>query len=204
MAPAKVEASSSPARFAIFASGRGSNAVALMDAFQSKFIPAALGLVLSNNPDAPVLTRAAERGFASECVPHRGLTREAHEEKLLAVLHAHAVEHVLLAGYLRILSPHFLRGFGGSVLNIHPSLLPDFPGLHAAQRQWQAKRAVVGATVHFVDDGVDTGKVLLQGSLVAHGDETQTELEERLLTEVEHVIYPRAVRLFLDRLSHHG
>ena len=187
-------------RFAILASGRGSNAEALIEAFASGFLPAALALVLSNKPDAPVLEKARRRGVPTAVVPSKGLPREAHEERVLAELERARVDHVLLAGYMRILSPHFLARFRGSVLNIHPSLLPDFPGLRGAERQWEAGRKVAGATVHRVDAGTDTGPILLQGSLVVRGDEGPDGLAARILTEVEHVIYPRAVRLFLERL----
>ena len=191
-------------RFAILASGRGSNAVALMQAFTDGFIEADLAVVLSNKAQAPVLDRAKERGFASECIESVGKPRQAHEADLLAALRKHNVQHLLLAGYMRILTASFLERFAGQVLNIHPALLPDFPGLHAAERQWDAGRRVAGATVHLVDAGVDTGPTILQGSLLVRGVEGQHGLAERILTEVEHVIYPRAVRLFLDRMKDHG
>lgn len=191
-------------RFAILASGRGSNAIALMEAFHNGLVPAQLALVVSNKDDALVLERATSRGHVAICIPNTGKTREAHEQEVLDVLLEHRVDHVLLAGYMRILSPYFLSRFHGKVLNIHPSLLPEFPGLHGASSQWKARRKVVGATVHYVDEGVDSGPVLLQGSLVARGDEQADELADRLLLEVEHVIYPRAVRLFLDRLYPHA
>lgn len=186
-------------RFAIMASGRGSNAMALMDAFESGFIPADLVLVLSNKEEAPVLEKAAARGVPTRVIPSRGKGRHEHEELLLDALREVRVDHVLLAGYMRILTPHFLAGVGGSVINIHPALLPDFPGMHAAERQWEAGFRVAGATVHFVDEGVDTGQVILQGSLEVRGDEGPEGLAQRILREVEHVIYPRAVRLFVDR-----
>jgi phosphoribosylglycinamide formyltransferase 1 len=186
-------------RFAILASGRGSNAAALMDAFASGFIPAELGLVFANVAAAPVIEKARARGYATAVVPSKGFTREAHEERLLAVLSESAIDHVLMAGYMRILGPTFLSRFKGAILNIHPSLLPEFPGLHAAERQWEAGRKVAGATVHLVDGGVDSGPILLQGSIEVRGDEGPAGLAERILHEVEHVIYPRAVRLFLER-----
>jgi phosphoribosylglycinamide formyltransferase-1 len=186
-------------RFAILASGRGSNAEALMDAFASGFIPAELALVFSNIPDAPVLDKAERRGVLTVCIPHKGQSRAEHEERILDLLAEHAVDHVLLAGYMRILSPVFLRRFRGTVLNIHPSLLPDFPGMHAAEQQWQAGVKVAGATVHRVDEGVDTGTPLLMGSIEVRGDEGADGLASRLLNEVEHVIYPRAVRVFVER-----
>jgi phosphoribosylglycinamide formyltransferase-1 len=170
-----------------------------MDAFESGFIPAELALVLSNKEGAPVVEKAAARGVRTRVIPSRGIEREEHEDLLLAALQEAHIDHVLLAGYMRILTPHFLAGFGGSVINIHPALLPDFPGLHAAERQWEAGYRVAGATVHFVDEGVDTGQVLLQGSLEVRGDEGPEGLAQRILHEVEHVIYPRAVRLFVDR-----
>lgn len=199
-----VASGSERSRFAILASGRGSNAVALMDAFTDGFIPADLVVVLSNKADAPVLDKARERGFPQACIPSAGRPRDEHEAALLAVLQQHNVRHLLLAGYMRILTPYFLGRWKGAVLNIHPALLPDFPGLHAAERQWRAGRKVVGATVHLVDAGVDTGPTLLQGSLVLNGDEELEKVTERLLLEVEHVIYPRAVRLFLDRMKDNG
>ena len=191
-------------RFAIFASGRGSNALALMDAFENGFIPAKLALVLTNVVDAPIIDKARARRHEVVIVPNKGLGREEHENRVLAELASARVDHVLLAGYMRVLSPHFLSRFAGTVINIHPSLLPDFPGLHGAERQWEAHRKVAGATVHVVDSGVDSGPVLLQGSLEVQGNEGAEGLAHRILTEVEHVIYPRAVRLFLDRLRDHA
>ena len=172
-----------------------------MEAFASGFIPAHLGVVISNRAGAPVLDRAQEHEIPALCVPSRGSPREDHERALLSCLAEHRIHHVLLAGYMRVLSPVFLDGFDGTVLNIHPALLPDFPGLHGAERQWEAGRKIAGATVHMVDHGVDTGPVVLQGSLVVRGDEGPQGLADRILHEVEHVIYPRAVRLFLDRLN---
>ena len=189
-----------PPRLAILASGRGSNAVALMQACATGFIPAEIALVISNRADALVLERAAEHHVPTALIASRGLSRATHETQLLEALTAARIDHLLLAGYMRILTADFLQRFRGAVLNIHPALLPEFPGLKGAERQWQARRKVAGATVEFVGAGVDTGPTLLQGSLVVRGDEGPDGLAERLLLEVEHVIYPRAVRLFLDRL----
>ena len=173
-----------------------------MQAFASGFLPATLAQVLSNAPQAAVLEAARARGVPCQCVDSSGRTRQAHEAALLEALRQQRVQHLLLAGYMRLLSAQFLATFSGTVLNIHPSLLPEFPGLHAARRQVQAGRKVVGATVHAVDAGVDTGPILLQGSLVVEHGEAEDVTIGRILQEVEHVIYPRAVRLFLDRLSH--
>jgi len=186
-------------RFAIFASGRGSNAIKLIEAFESGSIPAQVALVMSNVEDAPVLELARQHGLTTLVISHKSKTREAHEKELLT--HLDGIDHILLAGYMRVLSPFFLQHFKGKILNIHPALLPAFPGLHAAERQWEAGLKVAGATVHFVDSGVDTGPILLQGSLEVRGDEGPDGLSARILNEIEHVIYPRAVRLFVDSLS---
>jgi phosphoribosylglycinamide formyltransferase 1 len=185
--------------FAIFASGRGSNAVKLIEAFKSGSIPARIALVVSNIEDAAVLERAREHDLPTLAISHKGKSRQVHEKEILA--HLNGIDHILLAGYLRVLSPYFLQNFKGKILNIHPALLPAFPGLHAAERQWEAGLKIAGATVHFVDDGVDTGPILLQGSLEVRGDEGPDGLAARILHEIEHDIYPRAVRLFIESLQ---
>lgn len=187
-------------RFGILASGRGSNAARLMDAFAAGEAPGLAAVVVSDVEGAPVLELAAARGVPALAIPRRGLPRREHEDRVLAELARHRVEHLLLAGYMRVLTPQFLALFPGRVLNIHPSLLPAFPGLDAARRQWEAGLPRVGATVHLVDAGVDTGPVLLQGELAVRGDEGPEGLARRILTEVEHQIYPKAVRLFVEGL----
>jgi phosphoribosylglycinamide formyltransferase-1 len=172
-----------------------------MAAFESGFLPAELAVVVSNVQGAPILDKAQARGQKTELVPSRGRPRPEHEAELLACLQRNRVEHLLLAGYMRLLSPEFIAAWPGAILNIHPSLLPEFPGLSAVAAQWRAGVRIAGATVHFVDAGVDTGPILLQGSLEVRGDEGPEGLAQRILTEVEHVLYPRAVRLFLERLQ---
>jgi phosphoribosylglycinamide formyltransferase-1 len=191
-------------RFAILASGRGSNAEALMAAFASGFLPAELAVVVADRPGAAVLDKAIARHYPTELVQSPGRARAEHEADLLACLQRYQVDHLLLAGYLRLLSAQFLTQFPGVILNIHPALLPDFPGLFAAERQWRAGVKVAGATVHYVDAGVDTGPILLCGSIDVRGDEGETGLAERILTEVEHVIYRRAVWLLCERLRRAG
>jgi len=188
-------------RFAIFASGRGSNAEALMDLFESDDVAADLVLVLSNAAGAPVIDKAAARRHPTAVVPHTGLSRAEHEALVLREVEERRAGHILLAGYMRILSPAFLAAFGGRILNIHPALLPEFRGLDAPRRQWEAGVSEAGATVHFVDDGVDTGPTLLQGRIAVRGDEGPDELAHRILTEVEHRIYPEAVRRFVASLE---
>lgn len=187
-------------RFGILASGRGSNADALMSAFSAGQIPEAqVSVVIANRAEAGVLERAKRRGVEALVIPSAERSRHDHEMAMLEALGERRIDHLLLAGYMRVLSRTFLRGWRGSILNIHPSLLPEFPGLHAQRRQWDAGVRVAGATVHYVDDGVDTGPILLQGSIDVRGDEGAEGLSERILEEVEHVIYARAVRLFLER-----
>jgi len=188
-------------RFAILASGRGSNASRLMEAFETDLTDAELVVVVSDNPEAPVLERAVEHGVPAKIVVRDG-TREEHERALLEAVAGS--DHLLLAGYMRVLSPWFLERFPGSILNIHPSLLPDFPGLDAPSQQWEAGVATAGATVHLVDETVDGGPILLQGSIAVRGDEGPEGLADRILTEVEHRIYPKAVRILLDRLADHA
>ncbi len=188
-------------RFAIFASGRGTNAECLMDLFSSGELDADLVLVLSNVPDAAVLSKARARGFPTEVVPHAGIPRREHEDRVLAVLERSRVDHILLAGYMRILSAHLLDAFDGHILNIHPALLPEFPGLDAQRRQWEAGVREAGATVHLVTEEVDAGPILVQGRIEVRGDEGPDGLAERILTEVEHVIYPEAVRRLVTDMS---
>jgi phosphoribosylaminoimidazolecarboxamide formyltransferase / IMP cyclohydrolase len=190
-------------RLAIMASGRGSNASVLIDAVETGYLAADVALVISDQPDAPVVAAARARGRPVVVIPRTG-TRHHHEAAILDALDEAGAEILLLAGYMRILSPRFLERFPGPVLNIHPSLLPDFPGLDAAARQWEAGVEVAGATVHLVDAGVDSGPILLQGRLVVRGDEGPTGLAGRILTEVEHRLYRRAVRLLLEAMEASG
>ena len=188
-------------RFAIFASGRGSNATVLMDSFISGFNQGSVCLVATNHENAAVLERAAEREIATVCIPHKGMERAAHDEAMLAALREHNAEHLLLAGYMRILGSEFIDSFDGHILNIHPSLLPDFRGMHAIERQWEAGVKVAGATVHKVIADVDAGETILQGSIEVRGDEGPEGLANRILNEVEHKIYPQAVWLLTRRLA---
>jgi phosphoribosylglycinamide formyltransferase-1 len=191
-------------RFAILGSGRGSNAVALMQAFAAGSLPAELAVVISNVAGAPILQRAAEQGYPASLVESIGRSRAEHEAQVCEVLRRYGVDHLLLAGYLRVLSPEFVARFPGFILNIHPSLVPEFPGLHAVAAQWRAGVRVAGATVHFVDAGIDTGPTLLSGAIDVRGDEGEAGVAGRILTEVEHSLYPRALRLLLERMARGG
>lgn len=172
-----------------------------MESFASGFLPADLVVVISDRAGAAVLDKATSRQVSNELVPYQDRSRSEHETALLSCLRRYQVDHLLLAGYLRILSPDFLQQFPGVILNIHPSLLPDFPGLHAVRQQWLAGVRIAGATVHYVDAQVDNGPILLSGSIEVRGDEGEAGLAQRILLEVEHVIYRRAVWLLCHRLQ---
>jgi len=185
-------------RVAVLASGRGSNLQALIDAQgRGELGPAQLTLVLSNVPGAAALERARQAGVPAECLPSRGLARAEYDERLLVLLRTHAIDLLCLAGYLRILSPAFVAEFGRPILNIHPSLLPAFPGLSAPRQALEHGVKCTGATVHFVDAGLDSGPILLQAAVPVLEADTEEALAARIL-EVEHRLYPRALRLVAD------
>lgn len=186
------------ARVAVLASGRGSNLQALIDAQAAGQLgPARLELVVSNVPDAPALERASRAGLAHELRPSRGRLREEYDRELLTLLHAHDIELLCLAGYLRLLSPGFIGGFPGPILNVHPSLLPAFPGLDAQRQALEHGVKVSGATVHFVDAALDNGPIVLQAAVPVLDGDTRDSLAERILA-VEHQLYPRALRLVAE------
>jgi phosphoribosylglycinamide formyltransferase-1 len=183
---------------AVLASGRGSNFEAIARAVASGVIPAALAVLISDRAEAPALALARAHGVESvviEAREHPG--REAHDKAILGALEERGVGLVCLAGYLRLLSPGFVRHFAGRLLNIHPSLLPAFPGLHAQRQALEYGVRVAGATVHFVDEGTDSGPIVLQAAVPVRGDDTEASLAARILLE-EHRIYPEAVRLFAE------
>jgi phosphoribosylglycinamide formyltransferase-1 len=183
---------------AVLCSGRGSNLQAILDACAAPGFPARVALVLSDRERAPALDRAQRAGVAARFVNPKDFgDRAAFEAALVAELERHGVELVCLAGFMRVLGPEFIRRFQGRIMNVHPSLLPAFPGL-AAQRQALAYGVrVAGATVHFVDEGVDTGPIILQASVPVHPDDTEEALSARILHE-EHRLYPQAIRLFAE------
>jgi len=174
----------------VLVSGSGTNLQALLDSQGAAY---RVAVVLSNRPGVGALDRAEAAGVPAVVVPHRGRSREDFEDALLAVLREHEVEWVALAGFLRVLTPRFLGAFPGRVLNIHPALLPSFPGVHAQQQAWDYGVRIAGATVHLVDAGTDTGPIVAQGAVpVLPGDDAHT-LRQRILG-VEHRLYPMALR----------
>ena len=190
-------------KFAIMASGRGSNAEVLLRAFHAGTVPGRVCVLISDQPEAPCLEIARQFDVPAIAVPRGELTKSDHEAKILAHLAEFEIQHVLLAGYMRILSADFIETFTGTILNIHPSLLPEFKGIRTAERQIKAGVRVAGATVHEVVVDVDSGPVILQGSIDVSESETPETLSTRILTEVEHVIYPRAIWLFTARKLGH-
>lgn len=186
------------ARVGVLLSGRGSNFVALAEACRRGEVPADIVLVVSNRPAAPGLVRAHELGIPTVAIPSKGISREAHEGLVLAALRQAQVEWVCLAGYMRLLSPAFIAAFPNRILNIHPALLPAFPGLDAQRQAWEYGVKVSGCTVHLVDAGCDTGPIVVQRVVEVRDDDTPETLAARIL-EQEHIAYPQALRLLLTR-----
>ncbi|HEX3127844.1 MAG TPA: phosphoribosylglycinamide formyltransferase [Thermoanaerobaculia bacterium] len=181
----------------VLLSGRGSNFLALHAAIERGELPARIVLVLSNMADAPGLARARELGLPAEAIPHRGEpSRQAHEEKVIAALRAAGVEWVCLAGYMRLLSPAFVAAFPRRMVNIHPSLLPAFPGVDAQEQALAHGVKVSGCTVHLVDEGLDSGPIVVQRAVPVLDDDTPRTLAARIL-EQEHRAYPEALRRLL-------
>jgi len=181
----------------VLISGRGTNLQALIDAAAAGGLGGRIAVVISNVESAPGLERARQAGIPALVRDHRGSPRERFDEQLVALLREHAVDLVCLAGYMRLLSPVFIRAFAGRILNVHPSLLPAFPGLEAQRQAWDHGVKVSGATVHLVDESLDSGPIVLQEAVPVLSSDTAEGLAARIL-EAEHRIYPRAVRAMLE------
>jgi phosphoribosylglycinamide formyltransferase-1 len=181
----------------VLISGRGTNLQALLDASAAGELGGRVAVVISNVAGAAGLDRARQAGVPAEVRDHRGRSREEHDRALLGVLQAHGVELVCLAGYMRLLSPILLEAYPHRVLNVHPSLLPAFPGLEAQRQAWDHGVKVSGATVHLVEQGLDTGPIVLQEAVPVLPSDTADDLAARILA-AEHRLYPRAVRLMLE------
>jgi phosphoribosylglycinamide formyltransferase-1 len=182
----------------VLASGRGSNLQALLDACAAPDFPARIVVVISDREHAPALERTRAAGVEAVWVnPKDFVSRESFDQTLVRELEKRQVGLVCHAGYMRMLSPAYIRAFAGRALNIHPSLLPAFPGLHAPRQALEHGVKVAGATVHFVDEGMDTGPIVLQAAVAVRPDDTEETLASRILIE-EHRLYPAAVRLFAE------
>jgi phosphoribosylglycinamide formyltransferase-1 len=182
----------------VLISGRGSNLQAILDAIREGRLDACVGVVVSNVPGAQGLDRARKAGAPTAVLSHKEFpSREDFDSRLVALLREHGVSVVCLAGFMRILSPVLVRAFPGRILNIHPSLLPAFVGLHAQRQALEHGVKVTGATVHLVDEELDHGPILLQRAVPVLEDDDEESLSARILAE-EHRLYPEAIGLVLD------
>jgi phosphoribosylglycinamide formyltransferase-1 len=185
-------------RLGVLLSGRGSNFQAIAANIAAGLIPAEIAVVIGNRAEAAGLAAARERGLTTVCLPSKGLDREAFDRQLIACLREHDVEWVVLAGYMRILSAEFIRAFPQRILNIHPSLLPSFPGLDAQHQAFDYGVKISGCTVHFVDEHLDHGPIVMQASVLVDAAETAETLAARILAE-EHRIYSESLQQLLTR-----
>jgi len=188
-------------RLAILLSGRGSNFEAIADNVARGTLEAAIAVVISNQPEARGLQIARERGLTALAIGSKGMDREAYDRQLIGELRKYDVDLVCLAGYMRLLSAFFIREFPHRILNIHPSLLPAFPGLDAQHQALQYGVRISGCTVHFVDEYLDAGPILLQAAVPVHDDDTEETLASRILKE-EHRIYSEAIGIVLSGRYH--
>ena len=185
------------ATLGVLISGRGSNLRAIAHAIEAGQLAASIGVVISNRPDAAGLAFAAGRGIATVVLPHQDFgSRSAYDEALVGELRSRGVTFVCLAGFMRLLGPGFCAAFQDSVLNIHPSLLPAFPGPHAQRQALRHGVRVAGATVHFVTPELDTGPIVVQAAVPVEDDDTEESLSARIL-ETEHRLYPKAIAMIV-------
>jgi phosphoribosylglycinamide formyltransferase-1 len=185
-------------RIGVLLSGRGSNFEALADSVAAGRIPnAEIAIVISNRENAPGIEKAQARRIPAQVIPSRGLEREAYDKLVIAALEEKKVDLVCLAGYMRLLSPAFVAAYRGRILNIHPSLLPAFPGLESQRQAIEHGAKFSGCTVHFVDENLDAGPIILQAAVPIRDDDTPETLSARVLKE-EHRIYTEAVRIVLE------
>ena len=185
-------------RIGVLLSGRGSNFEALADSIAAGRIPnAEIAIVISNRENAPGIEKARAREIPAQVIPSRGLEREPYDKMVIAALEEKKVDLVCLAGYMRLLSPAFVAAYRGRILNIHPSLLPAFPGLESQRQAIEHGAKFSGCTVHFVDENLDAGPIILQAAVPIRDDDTPETLSERVLKE-EHRVYTEAVRIVLE------
>lgn len=185
-------------RLGIVLSGRGSNFLAIAAQIEQGNLPAEIAVVISNRPGAEGLLAARQQGLTALLLPSKGLDREEYDRRLEAALREHRVDWVILAGYMRILSAGFIRAFPQRILNIHPSLLPAFPGLDAQHQAFAYGVKIAGCTVHFVDEELDHGPIVLQAAVAVEDGDTAETLAARILQQ-EHRIYSEALRRLFTR-----
>jgi len=184
-------------RLGILLSGRGSNFEAIADSVAAGRLPAVLSVVISNNPNAAGLEKARARGLEALVIPSRGLEREAYDRLVVAELEKRQVDLVCLAGFMRLLSAYFIQRFPSRILNIHPALLPSFPGLEGQRQALEHGVKITGCTVHFVDEFLDHGPIVAQAAVEVRDNDTEQTLAARLLAQ-EHRLYTEAIHLVLS------
>jgi len=184
-------------RLGILLSGRGSNFLAIADSISEGRLDAEIAVVIANRPEAPGIAAGRDRGFNANVLASKGLDREIYDRQLIAALRENGVDLVCLAGYMRLLSGHFIHEFPAKILNIHPSLLPAFPGLDAQHQALEHGVKFSGCTVHFVDEGLDSGPIVRQAIVPIEDNDTVASLSARILVE-EHRIYSEAIALVLS------
>lgn len=187
-----------PLALGVLISGGGTNLQAIIDEIEREELPARIRLVISDRADAYGLVRARNHKLPTAVVPHTDFpSREDFDRRMLELLKQHGVELVILAGFMRLLSSAFVRAFRHRILNIHPALLPAFPGLHAPRQALEYGVRIAGATVHLVDEEMDHGPIVMQAAVPVYGDDTEARLRARILRQ-EHRIYPAAIKLFAE------
>ncbi len=185
-------------RLAVLASGNGSNLQAIIDAANREEISGSVAVVFSDKEESFALERARRHGIEALFLnPGHYSHREAYDSDVVYLLREREIELVILAGFMRLLSPHFVEQYRGRIMNIHPALLPSFPGVDGVKQALRYGVKVSGCTVHFVDEGLDTGPIILQEAVKVYDNDTEESLQERI-HEVEHRLYPRAVQLFIE------
>lgn len=185
-------------KLGVLISGNGSNLQSIIDNIEKGSLKATIKIVISNNPDAYGLTRAKKHGIPFIVLKHADFkSKEDFDSEVVRLLKSNNVDLVILAGFMRILTPVLLKAFPHKIMNIHPALLPSFPGIHGQKQAVDYGVKISGCTVHFVDEGVDTGPIIIQRTVQVLDDDTEETLAERILKE-EHQIYPQAIQLFAD------
>ncbi len=182
----------------VLVSGRGSNLQAIIDAIDNGNLSAEIKIVISNNADSQAIVRANEHAIPTEILLDKGFSSKSeYDKKLTDILNKHGVDLVVLAGFMRIMSTDFIKAFPMKIMNIHPALLPSFPGLNVQKKALAYGVKFSGCTVHFVDEGVDTGPIIMQAAVPVYDNDTEETLSRRILKE-EHKIYPKSIQLFAE------
>ncbi|PKN38208.1 MAG: phosphoribosylglycinamide formyltransferase [Deltaproteobacteria bacterium HGW-Deltaproteobacteria-2] len=185
-------------KLGVLISGNGSNLQSIIDHIEKGSLRAIIKIVISNNPDAYGIIRAKKHGIPVVILKHTNFkNKEDFDLELINILKSNNVDLVILAGFMRILTPAFLKAFSHKIMNIHPALLPSFPGIHGQKQAVEYGVKISGCTVHFVDEGVDTGPIIIQSAVQVFDDDTEETLAARILKK-EHMIYPQAIQLFAD------